>query len=426
MSKFSSTKYPDPFALAGRNEEIATDSAPNRASDHASAGVGMAAQPGDIPAAVPPRRSDTMPDGNSIAAIASEDPVLALLPLLAEADALGKEGDDDAVDRFIDIQGELARVTAISLPGLCAHLEQFQRLAKEFDEGTGGGAALVAAKHASAIEKGLAEGVTAATLPTLQEHLEQLGELLEGFVDDGTCSKWFDSIVEGFETLVESRFANEPIIASADHSGDEGDTLILGLFREWQAAWLAAGTNIGPDGVDDGNVNPEAMDRAEQLEKRIWEAPAEGAVGMGIKAYMLAFSELGAAEGPFALDGFDPDDYGARLYDHRVWLKSLIEDATRFCPELVPLTANIVAAPIELPLEADRNAEPVEEQEEKTAADDATSTGKFADDEAAQNALPGVPAPTLGRCITRDASRTPDPVLGGTGAPLVTARLSLF
>src|SRR5258708_26582724 len=109
MSKLTETGNPDPFALGGRNGEIATDPVPKRAGEGPPSALSMAAQPGDIAAADPPNRSETMPDG--YIAAASEDPVLAILPRLAEAGVLAEEGDDDASDRFVAIQGELARVT---------------------------------------------------------------------------------------------------------------------------------------------------------------------------------------------------------------------------------------------------------------------------------------------------------------------------
>jgi hypothetical protein len=186
----------------------------------------------------------------------TEDPVLVLLPPLAEADALAKEGDNDASDRFIDIQGELARVTATSLPGLCAHLEQFQPFVEDF----GVGAGHVAAKHAAAIEKGLAEGVTAATLPGLQEHLEQLGELVEGFVDSGACGNWYDSIVEGFETLVESRFDQsnrgdaELAVAPSrivPRSNPAIDNELIALFCTWVRAARRSVPETGDTEIDD-------------------------------------------------------------------------------------------------------------------------------------------------------------------------------
>jgi hypothetical protein len=141
-------------------------------------------------------------------AAADIDPVLAIAPLAdAEADTMVKDPhDDDACDRFCTVQSFLGAALATTLPGLRAHLEQFQPFVKDFDHGPRG-TGHVAAKHAAAIEKGLADGVTPATLPELQEHLAALGELVDGFDDDGTCGDWYNNLVEGFEILVENQIA---------------------------------------------------------------------------------------------------------------------------------------------------------------------------------------------------------------------------
>ncbi len=147
---------------------------------------------------------------DAIAADPDIDPVLAIASLAdAEANRMAKvHGDDgdDACDRFCTAQSFLGSALATTVPGLRAHLVQFQRFVEDFDQGPRG-AGHVAARHAAAIEKGIADGVTPATLPELQRHLAAIGELVEGFDDDGTCIDWYSNIVEGFEALVASQIA---------------------------------------------------------------------------------------------------------------------------------------------------------------------------------------------------------------------------
>lgn len=105
---------------------------------------------------------------------------------------------------FIHLEAAIAAVIATTLPGLHAHLAEFRKfLRNNFDCGK------VGAKRIGAIIKGIEDGMAPATLPAVQAHFEELGELVEGFGrdDDGTCEDWYNSIVEGFETLIESRLA---------------------------------------------------------------------------------------------------------------------------------------------------------------------------------------------------------------------------
>jgi hypothetical protein len=181
---------------------------------------------------------------------AAQDPVLPIVARFLEADALGKEGDDEAVDRSVDLQNELARVTATTIAGLRAQIEQFRPFLEEFDAiaGRSGGAGHIAANHAAAIEKALAAGVTAATLPSLREHLDHLGELVEGFVDSGTCGSWFDSIVQGFETLVGKR-ESEPATMPARPPLSEPEKTKFRTRTEVLAAGLAAPLPSGDAGL---------------------------------------------------------------------------------------------------------------------------------------------------------------------------------
>jgi len=148
--------------------------------------------------------------------------------------------------------------------------------------------------------------------------------------------------------------AENPVLAKAEPRSDQR---IIELFREWQEAWTAAGINIGPDGIDDGNANPEAMEHVSEIEHAIQEIPAAGPVGMAIKAYMLAFVLRGACagSGAFGIGGFSDSEYSPSgwLCDEEGWLKTLLEDAMRFCPELAPFTASVVGAPSTLPVAAE-------------------------------------------------------------------------
>jgi hypothetical protein len=99
MSEFRTTEHPDPFTTGGWNGENATDPAPNRAGDHQPIGVGMAAQPGDIPAAVPPNRSETMLEEVGTSTSIEHDQ-MPPPPVSADPGGAFKDADAEALKRF--------------------------------------------------------------------------------------------------------------------------------------------------------------------------------------------------------------------------------------------------------------------------------------------------------------------------------------
>jgi hypothetical protein len=127
-------------------------------------------------------------------------------------------------------------------------------------------------------------------------------------------------------------------------SARDGDTVLLGLFRQWQAAMRPlAGWPLDDDLSDD------VMDRVIEIERQIYAAPAVGVVGLGIKAFMAARASghRGAAD-PCGL-GFSEGNYGAtgdRLDEAAISFKGLIEDVARMVPEIAPLAAEMIGAPM--------------------------------------------------------------------------------
>jgi hypothetical protein len=70
--------------------------------------------------------------------------------------------------------------------------------------------------------------------------------------------------------------------------------------------------------------------------------PALGAVGLAVKAYLVAHHELGGSNGdPAAIGGFRSDVDDPTKYLDRHWL-SMMRDVARFVPEIVELAAPVI------------------------------------------------------------------------------------
>ena len=102
---------------------------------------------------------------------------------------------------------------------------------------------------------------------------------------------------------------------------------ILALFHEWQEALDAANSAASDE-------EAETLDkRVWQLERQIYDAPAAGAPGFAVKAYMLARADAYTSRSGLLLP-FDEDDYGAegRLCLTKHAVRGILGDVARFLP----------------------------------------------------------------------------------------------
>jgi hypothetical protein len=131
---------------------------------------------------------------------------------------------------------------------------------------------------------------------------------------------------DGFDGVEEDLRANVVsglrVIA---HSGDPmaqpvlDDRRILGLFREWRAAWDQLDAIADCD--SDGPAAVAALARLRVIEKAIADTPAEGVIGLAVK-FCLGLWKDGHLFGQIT--------------------RSSLRDAARFVPELAPLCAEIL------------------------------------------------------------------------------------
>jgi hypothetical protein len=115
--------------------------------------------------------------------------------------------------------------------------------------------------------------------------------------------------------------------------GQQDDAEILSLFREWIEAYRAQDRIIKPYPDTDAQDLPAwvtAQDHIDDLEQRIADIPAEGAVGLAAKAYMASFQHHGGSyKDAAAIWG---------RAEMREVEAALLEDAARFVPEIRELT----------------------------------------------------------------------------------------
>ena len=107
------------------------------------------------------------------------------------------------------------------------------------------------------------------------------------------------------------------------------NSVILALFHEWQEA-LGAANSAATD------EEAEPLDqRVWRLERQIYDAPAAGAAGFAVKAFMLARVEVNTNRNGLFLP-FDEDHYAGdgRLCLTKHAVKGLLADAARFLSEL--------------------------------------------------------------------------------------------
>lgn len=145
----------------------------------------------------------------------------------------------------------------------------------------------------------------------------------------------------------------------ASARSEEDDDQILSLFRQWCDVTRAA--NI--PGADDDETDVDTA-----IAEQIFNAPVVGAVGLAIKAFLFAYeveaqyclgTKYRRGDDPCAIRRLRPDDtnYSSRLdartgtwSDAQLYLmqhamRGLLDAASRFEPDLVPLVAGIVSSP---------------------------------------------------------------------------------
>jgi hypothetical protein len=154
--------------------------------------------------------------------------------------------------------------------------------------------------------------------------------------------------------------ANFPDVTAADvqraanlfatPESQHGDEAILTLFRQWRDGMEGLAGRHLDDDFDP--LHNALIDTQRQL----CDAEASGLIGLAIKAFMLAYevqvdSKYVRGDHHCSINGFERDQYGAgrMLFLQSHSLRGLVVDAVRFLPELAPLAARIIAAPVVLP-----------------------------------------------------------------------------
>jgi len=129
-----------------------------------------------------------------------------------------------------------------------------------------------------------------------------------------------------------------------------GDEAILTLFREWRDGM----ERLTARNLADDDYEP-LFDALIDTQRQVFDAEANDLIGFAVKAFMLAFEvqqdeAYVLGDHPCSINGFDQDQYGAKrtLFLQQHALRGLVVDAVRFLPELAPLAARIIAAPVAL------------------------------------------------------------------------------
>lgn len=117
-----------------------------------------------------------------------------------------------------------------------------------------------------------------------------------------------------------------------------GDGAILSRFAAWiegHRAVVAMPCGLG--GSPEKAAWEAALEKADVVESEIADTPADGAAGMAVKAYILAFYQTGGTnEEAAALGDFPHEDAIAALS------RSLIGDCVRVVPALGPLASRLL------------------------------------------------------------------------------------
>jgi hypothetical protein len=137
-----------------------------------------------------------------------------------------------------------------------------------------------------------------------------------------------------------------------------GDDAILTLFREWRDGMERLAARNLPD--DEYEPLDDALT---EVQRQVFDVEASGLIGLAVKAFMLAYevqTDQNYVRGDHqcSINAFDRDQYGAKrtLYLGSHALRGLVVDAVRFLPELAPLAARIIAAPVVLPNDGNAQA----------------------------------------------------------------------
>jgi hypothetical protein len=127
-----------------------------------------------------------------------------------------------------------------------------------------------------------------------------------------------------------------------------GDAKLCQLFAEWlQGAAPASGW------PEDDDASDAQLDLVHEIENAIEATPASGPVGLALKILVIGKNQIdfGLEQGP---DGtckmkVREGDYTETGYLADAWYRSLLRDAVRFAPELLPIVEEVLAAPVRLP-----------------------------------------------------------------------------
>jgi len=152
--------------------------------------------------------------------------------------------------------------------------------------------------------------------------------------------------------------------------GEDGDAELIGLFQKWRYAntiWQGSRSDLWQAAV-------------QEIAEQIFDSQAHGVVGFAIKAYMACYyaDDRGSRRDDWsAVHGFSEYAYSRRLVDPNAdkWseeahlymgshaMRGLMASAASFLPELEPLVAEIINAPLTIPVEDEQ-----EEEEPSVAA----------------------------------------------------------
>lgn len=123
---------------------------------------------------------------------------------------------------------------------------------------------------------------------------------------------------------------------------DAPDAEILSLFRDWIEAHRALAKIASPS-EDEYDTATTVLVR---IEHRIADLPAQGAIGLSVKAYLAAHYENppGYGEDSAGVGPFDPLMYGdtPEEFVDAHCIASVLRDAARFVREIQPLAAPII------------------------------------------------------------------------------------
>ena len=136
-----------------------------------------------------------------------------------------------------------------------------------------------------------------------------------------------------------------------DIAGADADEEMRSLFGQWVEIFRQRDMleDDAAEAIVDG-----FYEQGDIVERRIYDLPARGPIGIAIKGYLVSryfrIDYLRWGDPCVSLGSFDPDNYTDKGSLSWPWLavRSFAEDAVRVLPELAPLVAGVVDAPVSL------------------------------------------------------------------------------